>query len=315
MQIADAKVYKGTMIGELDEHLKSRKIVEQVSPVNELVPYPDATFALEGQGGLRLNPVSVGQLANLIGIGKAYLKRAPNDIAFENLTYWLPRITKNMRFTMEGEVITSMMDPAHKQLRNEQVLEVAVDECSNDFELHRWVVDIRGMSLSWSTDLEISAPDSLKGGVRVNNWETLERSLVLQGITYRLICTNDAVIHGDGWWNTRQYWREPLAILRDFGERFRNVISNLNVLQEVTWDQPVTLSPEQAGKMLKEIGHISYKYHEPFLQELETVETFYDLYNLLTVIGRDCVDRKIRDRWEELAGTIALNPSYIESGE
>ena len=314
MQIVDSKVYKGTTIGELDKYLKSRTITEMVLPVNELIPYPDATFALEGQGGLRLNAVSVGQLANLIGIGKAYMKRAPNDITFENLTYWLPRITKNMRFTMEDGVITSMMDPTHKQLRNDKILEVAVDEC-NDFDLHRWVVDIRGMSLSWTTDLEISAPDSLKGGVRVNNWETLERSLVLQGITYRLACANDAVIHGDGWWNTRQYWREPLAILKNFGERFRSVISNLSILQDVTWNQPVKLSPGQAGKMLKEIGHISYKYHEPFLRELETVETFYDLYNLLTVIGRDCVDRKIRDRWEELAGTIALNPGCIESSE
>jgi len=195
----------GELAAELERQAESKK--DYIADTRKLSMRPATTgeapdgVYLDGvNGGMTMKPIAHGQLANTLGIPKAYYDRmlteAP-DLLSRNVNNWLHNgPSKKLIRCLDGQVRAILSDSYRPMDNFELAMAVLPKLKELRAEVKSCEVTDNRLYLKAITDRvqgEVKKGDIVQAGVSISNSEVGQGSLRVEALDYRLVCLNGMI--------------------------------------------------------------------------------------------------------------------------
>lgn len=194
----------GELAAELERQAASKK--DYIADTRKLSMEPArengvGDVVLQGvNGGMQLKPIAHSQLANTLGIPKAYYDRmlteAP-DLLSRNVNNWLHSgPSKKLIRCLDGQVRAILSDSYRPMDNFELALAVVPKLKELQAEVKSCEVTDNRLYLKAITDRvqgEVKRGDIVQAGVSISNSEVGQGSLRVEALDYRLVCLNGMI--------------------------------------------------------------------------------------------------------------------------
>jgi hypothetical protein len=168
----------------------------------------------KGDGGthrLRPSPWAVNQFCQRLSIPAAYFKRCPQFLQTEQFNHWireeetereeepgqLPGEPVRWLLRAKGNTVRGVLSERYSRLDNATVLNCIAPALNDRFEV-RWLAltdeSFHLRVVDPSIGREVARDDRLIVGLHIANSEVGRRSLTIDALVYRLVCTNGLVM-------------------------------------------------------------------------------------------------------------------------
>ena len=313
MFVAEYPVNQGTSLEEL-KHVLDRNVENLFIPLDKTQINSNGLIEIPSYDPFPMTETALHGLCSQIGVPTPYMKKSPNDVASENLNFWLKQTGKTAQIKIDNNVIIAVLPEKRVPLSNSKVVSEIAEK--GTVGLTRYTFNERGLWLDYLTPdlaLEPKVGDIIRVGVQVFNSDTTLNMLSVRGLLYRLWCLNGAVSEREGLGRFAQkiYWRNPESALREGIEVFDQICGKLAEYQpNFIRMQALEIdgNEERLRKILK-YGKIPASYFEAVQEVLhkQNDESLYGFYNAITQLGRDAQDRSLAQKFEKYAGWIVAN--------
>lgn len=336
MQLTKYQGAVGTTLDSAERYLAGRKREYIDCPVSDLLIDEVTGDVRRGDYNYGITSHAVKGLAWRTKVPYTFIAHAPTDIVARTMNYFLPNAHGSVRLAVEQQgtknVIVGAMPQTKSPVQSRRLVE-RMQDVAGDYDLENWVLDERGLVLRFSSPSLVVEPrvgDIVKAGVNLYDHENDNESIDMMAQLFRLVCGNGQTVPDRVFADrvAKEAWRDPEQIIalathlvadtvrdaRAFGEGLPHLTEHPI---EVPDDQEELDFVLKHGPM-KLLG-VPTKFTTSLADALRGEEsTLYGLYNANTRLGRDAVERSVRDRFER-AGFLTvvkadeLAPAWAEA--
>lgn len=214
-----------------------------------------------GQDFYRLNDWSEAQFCGRLGVPVRYFRRCPDYLREWNIDYWKGQVEEDRRWLLRTrpKAVRGILSAAYTPFNNADVLDAWSKSGGPavPYDYEAWTSDT-------SFHLRATRPDSdhategLNVGVHISNSEVGARSLTINALVYRLVCSNGliALVDGENIFSQRHIWIDRSALSERFAFAVRRALAVADeYATRLVASQKVDVTPEQVEAVIAERGY------------------------------------------------------------